>query len=146
MVQLAEPHLEVLRWLGHNENNFTEAWLEYDRPYVMFLILERIGGVGHHQVQMLFVTMLDAPIEGGREAWDLIPDKHFAQQVRDVRDGKLDWSQEDELSAQAGQVVGDAFAEAWNEHEVSRKWMIGRIHKEIPDLQAWIDGKSKESE
>jgi hypothetical protein len=144
MVQLAEPDLEALRWLGANEGRFTEAWLEYYRPDAMFYILEYLG-MPEYQLNMLQVSMLDAPLVGGGEAWDLISDKHFAQRIRDVRDGKLDWSQEDELSFRAGQVTGKALAEAWNNHEVARVWMIDRIHKVIPDLQSWID-KSKESE
>ncbi len=144
-MQLVEPNLEAIRWLGANEGRFTEAWLEYARPDAMFYILEYLG-MPVYQLQMLQVSMLDAPIEGGGEAWDLIPDKHFAQCIRDVCDGKLDWSKEEELSSRAGEATGKAYAEAWNKHEVARYWMIDRIHKEIPDLQSWLDDKSKENE
>lgn len=138
MTQLAEPHLEALRWLGANEGRLSEAWLEYARPDVMFHILGHLGML-EYQSQMLRASMLDAPIGAGMNAWDLIVDKTFAQRIKDVRDGKLDWSQEDFLSHRAGQLTGEAFALAWNNHEVSRQWMIDRIHKEVPDLQAWID-------
>lgn len=145
MVQLVEPNLEAIRWLGANEDDFSGAWLDYARPDAMFYILEYLG-MPVYQLQMLQVSMLDAPLVGGGEAWDLIPDKHFAQRIRDVRDGKLDWSQEDELSSRAGEEMGKAGTEAWNKHEVARVWMVDRIHKEVPDLQGWIDDKLKENE
>lgn len=131
-------YLEAIRWLGANKDNLSQAWLEYNRPDAMLYILEQLG-MPEKDLVLLRISMLDAPIEGGGVAWDLIPDPRLLAHITDMRDGKVDVMDNSDLSYEAGQVAGIATGKAWHRHSAGREWMVAMLQAEIPDLQVWHD-------